>query len=132
MLTSRGRATGKPAEVRTATFTGTVYLDPVLRGGDAAVNDVTFTPGARTFWHSHPGGQLLIVKAGLGIVATRAGEVSIVRAGDVIWAVPDEEHWHGALADSLLTHLAVSLGATQWHGEVSGVDYAKLTAPGQA
>ena len=64
MHVSHGRVTGKPSEQRTATFTGTVHMDPVLDTGKVVINTVIFTPGARTYWHSHPGGQLLIVTAG--------------------------------------------------------------------
>ena len=123
MHVSRGRVPGKPSEQRTATFTGTVHLDPVLNASTVMVNTVIFTPGARTYWHSHPGGQLLVVTAGRGIVATRAGEVAIVGNGDVIWTGPGEEHWHGACPDSLMTHMAVSHGTTEWHDAVADPDY---------
>jgi quercetin dioxygenase-like cupin family protein len=87
------------------------------------INTVVFTPGARTHWHRHPGGQLLVVTAGRGIVATRDGEAQVVTSADVVWAEPGEEHWHGACADSLLTHMAVSHGTTEWGGEVAQSDY---------
>ena len=128
MHVSRGRVPGKPSEQRTATFTGTVHLDPVLNTGAVMINTVIFTPGARTYWHSHPGGQLLVVTSGRGIVATRAGEVATVGNGDVIWAEPGEEHWHGACPDSLMTHMAVSHGTTEWHDEVAGADYTGAAA----
>ena len=78
MHVAHGRAVGQPSEQRTATFTGTVHLDPVLATGAVMINTVIFTPGARTYWHSHPGGQLLIVTAGRGIVAARSGEVHVL------------------------------------------------------
>ena len=124
MHVTHGRVTGKPSEQRTATFTGTVHLDPVLTAGDVMINTVIFTPGARTYWHSHPGGQLLIVTAGRGIVAARSGEVHLVQVGDFIWTEPGEEHWHGACRDSLMTHTAVSHGTTEWHDEVAEAGYA--------
>lgn len=124
MHVAHGRAAGRPSEQRTATFTGTVHLDPVMSAPGMMINTVVFTPGARTFWHSHPGGQLLVVTAGRGIVASRAGEVHLVGAGDLVWAEPGEEHWHGACHDSLMTHTAVSHGSTEWHDEVSGPQYA--------
>ena len=65
------------------------------------INTVIFTPGARTYWHRHPGGQLLVVTAGRGVVATR-DQGQVITGGDVIWAEPGEEHWHGACGDSLL------------------------------
>src|SRR5690242_2652204 len=70
-----------------------------------------------------PGGQLLVVTAGRGVVATRDGGAQVVTSGDVVWAEPGEEHWHGACGDSLLTHMAVSHGATEWSGEVAEGDY---------
>ena len=124
MQVSHGRVAGEPSEHRTATFTGEVHMDPVMRAPEVAVNSVIFTPGARTYWHSHPGGQLLFVTAGRGVIANRAGEVSMLGAGDVAWAEPGEEHWHGACRDSLLAHTAVSHGTTQWQGEVGEPDYA--------
>jgi quercetin dioxygenase-like cupin family protein len=122
MHVSHGRS-GQPSEQRTATFTGTVHMDPVLNAPDVMINAVVFTPGARTHWHRHPGGQLLVVTAGRGIVATRDGDIEVVTSGDVIWAAPGEEHWHGACDDSLLTHMAVSHGTTEWGGEVGESDY---------
>jgi len=126
MHISHGRS-GQPSEQRTATFTGTVYLDPVLNVpgemiNTVMVNTVIFTPGARTYWHRHPGGQLLVVTAGRGVVATR-DQAQVVTGSDVIWAEPGEEHWHGACGDSLLAHLAVSHGPTEWGGEVAEDDY---------
>ena len=123
MHVAHGRASS-PSEQRTATFTGTAYLDPVLAADGVTVNMVTFIPGARTHWHSHPGGQLLVVTAGQGIIATRSGDVHMLASGDVVWAEPGEEHWHGAARDSLLTHIAVSHGPTQWLDEVDEPDYA--------
>jgi len=128
MRVTHGRLPDSPSEQRTATFTGTVYADPVLKTGDVVINTVIFTPGVRTYWHRHAGGQLLLVTAGRGIVATRGGQLEIVGSGDVIWAEPGEEHWHGACGDSLLTHMAVSLGTTDWGQEVAEADYP--TAPG--
>ena len=123
MHVSHGRVPGHPSERRTATFTGTVHVDPVMSVPGIMINTVIFTPGARTHWHRHPGGQLLVVTAGRGLVATRAGDIEVVGSGDVVWAEAEEEHWHGACTDSLLTHLAVSHGTTGWHGEVEENDY---------
>ena len=126
MHVSHGRVTGKPSEQRTATFTGVVHMDPVLDTGKVMINTVIFTPGAHTYWHSHPGGQLLIVTAGRGIVANRSGDVHIVGIGDVVWTEPGEEHWHGACGDTLMTHTAVSHGTTQWGAEVAEADYSAV------
>ena len=82
MHVSHGRS-GQPSEQRTATFTGTVHMDPVLNAPDVMINTVVFTPGARTHWHRHPGGQLLVVTAGRGVVATRDGDTEVVTSGDV-------------------------------------------------
>ena len=79
MHVTHGRVLGQPTQQRTATFTGVVYQDLVLDAPDVLINSVVFTPGARTYWHRHPGGQLLIVTTGRGLVATRAGEAR--RAG---------------------------------------------------
>jgi len=92
------------------------------------INTVIFTPGAHTYWHSHPGGQLLIVTAGRGIVANRSGDVHIVGTGDVVWTEPGEEHWHGACGNALMTHTAVSHGTTQWGAEVAEADYSAASA----
>jgi quercetin dioxygenase-like cupin family protein len=103
-------------------------MDPVMNTGEVMINMVIFTPEARTYWHSHPGGQLLIVTAGRGIVATRSGEVCVVGAGDLVWAEPGEEHWHGGCADTLMTHTAVSHGKTAWGPEVTDGDYTTANA----
>ena len=82
MHVSHGRS-GQPSEQRTATFTGTVHLDPVLNAPGVMINTVIFTPGARTYWHRHPGGQLLAVTAGRGVVATR-DQAQVITGGDVV------------------------------------------------
>jgi quercetin dioxygenase-like cupin family protein len=113
-------ATAQPTE----TFTGSVYMDTVLDATDGArVNTVTFAPGARTHWHTHERGQLLIVVAGTGFIRLRGEDVRPIRTGDSVWISPDEEHWHGAGPDSLLVHTAVSLGETRWLGAVGDDDY---------
>jgi quercetin dioxygenase-like cupin family protein len=129
MHVAHGRAAGQPSEQRTATFTGTVHMDPVLAADGVMVNNVVFTPGARTHWHRHPGGQLLVVTAGRGIVASRSGEVHMLAPGDVVWTEPGEEHWHGGCRDSLLVHTAVSHGTTQWHDAVADEDYDAAHQP---
>jgi quercetin dioxygenase-like cupin family protein len=80
-------------------FTGTVRIDPLFTAPDparAAGASVTFEPGARTAWHTHPLGQTLIVTAGLGRVQREGGPVEEIRPGDVVWFPPGEKHWHGA------------------------------------
>jgi quercetin dioxygenase-like cupin family protein len=113
--------TAQPSE----TFTGSVFMDTVLEATDGArVNTVTFAPGARTHWHTHERGQLLIVAAGAGLIQLRGEGAQPIRTGDSVWISPDEEHWHGGGPDSLLVHIAVSLGETRWLSAVSDADYA--------
>lgn len=91
-------------------FTGTVRIDPVFAANDArhaAASSVTFEPGARTAWHTHPLGQTLIVTAGLGLVQREGGPVEEIRPGDVIWFEPGEKHWHGASPTTAMTHIAI-------------------------
>ncbi|NEV12162.1 MULTISPECIES: (R)-mandelonitrile lyase [Rhizobium] len=91
-------------------FTGTVRIDPVFAANDArraAASSVTFEPGARTAWHTHPRGQTLIVTAGLGLVQREGGPVEEIRPGDIVWFEPDEKHWHGASPTTAMTHVAI-------------------------
>lgn len=92
-------------------FTGDVWLDPVatpgVDGQQASAGIVRFAPGARTAWHSHPGGKTLHVVEGIAFVQARGGERVAVRAGETVICPPDEEHWHGAAHDSFMTHVAV-------------------------
>ena len=121
-----GRADGAVTEARGATFTGTVWGDPVLPTTEGnTINSVTFTPGARTFWHHHERGQILVVTAGTGWVCTHGETPQPLTVGDVVWVPPGERHWHGAGPGSIMTHLAVSLGTTTWHDEVSEDEYGR-------
>ena len=91
-------------------FTGDVYMTPVYRGTEPSrmtVALVRFTPGAHTNWHRHAVGQTLHITDGIGLVGTRDGTVIRVRAGDTVVCPPDEEHWHGATADTFMSHLAM-------------------------
>ena len=106
----------------TDTFTGTAWADLLLRqraddAHDLTLTTVTFDPTVRTHWHHHAGGQLLLVTAGEGWVATRQDGRVTVQAGDVIWTPSGEDHWHGATDATSLTHVAVTLGATAWLDE---------------
>jgi quercetin dioxygenase-like cupin family protein len=120
----RGRPQGRETELRTSTFTGVVYGDPVLANDEVVVNEVFFAPCAHTYWHSHGAGQLLFVHHGHGVVVTRAGEVAEVRGGDVVWVPPGEEHWHGGTETTMLAHTAISIGPTNWLDEVSDEEVA--------
>ena len=91
-------------------FTGTVRIDPLCNPFDAERvqgAQVTFEPGARTAWHTHPLGQTLIVVSGLGRVQREGGPVEEIRPGDVVWFAPGERHWHGAAPNTAMTHIAL-------------------------
>lgn len=129
MKVFRGRA-GAPSENRTKTFSGTVWADPVMPTTDKiTVGNVCFTPGARTFWHSHEQGQILNVTSGSGFVCKEGEEPQVIRAGDVVWIAAGERHWHGASGDSYMVHMATSLGVTKWAEEVPEETYRKAVGP---
>ena len=91
-------------------FTGSVRIDPLFQAPEPARvggAHVTFEPGARTAWHTHPLGQTLIITSGLGWVQREGGTVEEVRSGDVVWFPPGEKHWHGASAATAMTHIAI-------------------------
>ncbi len=111
-------------------FTGAVRIDPLFQAPDparAVGASVTFEPGARTAWHSHPLGQTLIVTAGCGWVQRWGGPIEEIRPGDVIWFAPGEKHWHGATPTTAVTHLAIQErldGKTaDWMEKVSDEQY---------
>ena len=113
-------------------FTGTVRIDPLFQvkdPGRAAGAAVTFEPGARTAWHTHPLGQTLIVTAGFGWVQREGGPVEEIRPGDVISFAPGEKHWHGAAQTTAMTHIAIqeSLNgvAVDWLEKVSDEQYKR-------
>ena len=91
-------------------FTGTVRIDPLFEAPEPARGrgaSVTFEPGARTAWHTHPLGQTLIVISGCGWTQREGGPVETIRSGDVVWFAPGEKHWHGATAATAMTHIAI-------------------------
>jgi quercetin dioxygenase-like cupin family protein len=111
-------------------FTGTVRVDPLFQAPDparVAGSSVTFEPGARTAWHTHPLGQTLIVTAGFGRVQREGGPVEEIRPGDVVWFPPNERHWHGASPTTAMTHIALQErldGKTvEWLEHVSDEEY---------
>ncbi|MFC6083757.1 cupin domain-containing protein [Sphaerisporangium aureirubrum] len=121
----RGRAAGATSTLRSDTFAGTVWADPVLPVIDGTtINVVTFTPGARTDWHEHTGGQILQVLTGEGWVCAAGGPAHRLLPGDTVWVLPGERHWHGATATTVMTHTAISLGPTHWYDEVGPGGYA--------
>ncbi|MCK1595286.1 cupin domain-containing protein [Bradyrhizobium sp. 164] len=113
-------------------FSGTVRIDPLFQAQEPARSSgayVTFEPGARTAWHTHPLGQTLIVTAGLGWVQRDGGPVEEIRAGDVVWFPPGLKHWHGASATTAMTHIAIqeSLNGknVEWMEKVRDEQYRK-------
>jgi len=124
MKISRARLEGAPTELRGPTFTGDVWADPVLAETDGVtITNVFFTPGARTHWHTHERGQVLHVLAGEGHICLRGGSRETIRAGDIVFIQPDEEHWHGAARGSYMLHVAISLGGHDWRDEVTDAEY---------
>lgn len=115
-------------------FTGIVRIDPLFQPSDPARvtgASVTFEPGARTAWHTHPLGQTLIVTAGCGLAQREGGPIETIRPGDVVWFSPGEKHWHGATATTAMTHIAIQEKldgkAVDWMEHVSDEQYQALT-----
>ena len=115
-------------------FTGTVRLDAPFQGNEPARVSgatVTFEPGARTNWHTHPLGQTLIVTAGQGWVQLEGGPVEEIRPSDIVWVAPGEKHWHGATATTAVTHIAIQERlegkAVDWLEPVSDEQYQATT-----
>jgi quercetin dioxygenase-like cupin family protein len=111
-------------------FTGAVRIDPLFQADDparVAGASVTFEPGARTAWHTHPLGQTLIVTAGAGLAGRWGGPVEEIRPGDVVWFPPGEKHWHGASPTTAMTHIAIQERldgkAVEWMEQVSDQQY---------
>ena len=111
-------------------FIGTVRIDPLFQVKDparAAGNSVTFEPGARTAWHTHPLGQTLIVTAGCGRAQHLGGPIEEIRPGDVICFAPGEKHWHGAAPTAAMTHIAIQEQldgkAVEWMEKVTDEQY---------
>ncbi|RAK75204.1 cupin domain-containing protein [Aspergillus fijiensis CBS 313.89] len=116
---SGGHSIAKP----TATFTGDVYLDMIHFDDNAAIANVTFTPCARTHWHTHEHGQFIKVVAGSGWICDKGDAPRRIKTGDLIWAPAGTTHWHGADDGTILTHLVVGLGKTVWHDAVTDDEY---------
>jgi quercetin dioxygenase-like cupin family protein len=113
-------------------FTGTVRIDPLFEAPDPARArgaSVTFEPGARTAWHTHPLGQTLIVTAGVGWAQHDGGPVEEIRPGDVVWFAPGEKHWHGATSTTAMTHIAIQEAldgkVVDWMEKVSDRQYGR-------
>ena len=113
-------------------FTGKVRIDPLFQAQEPARTGgayVTFEPGARTAWHTHPLGQILIVTAGCGWVQRRDGSIQVIHPGDVVYFAPGEKHWHGATPTTSVTHIAIQEyldgRAADWMEHVSDEQYQK-------
>lgn len=113
-------------------FTGSVFIDPisVMGGGSLSASLVHFTPGARTAWHTHPKGQILWVTQGVGLVGRRGGPVEVIRPGDRVFIAPHEDHWHGATADRVMSHVALvevdeQGNAATWGEHVTDLEYTE-------
>ncbi len=111
-------------------FTGTVRIDPLFTAPDPAQVGaalVTFEPGARTAWHTHPLGQTLVVTAGCGWAQREGGPVVEIRPGDVVWFPPGEKHWHGAADSTAMSHIAIQErrdgSPVDWLEQVSDAQY---------
>lgn len=113
-----------------STFTGNVRRDPLPKAeapGRVSLGMVTFEPCARTDWHTHPLGQLLLVTCGCGWVQSKDQPKQVIRPGDVVWTPPNEMHWHGATATTAMTHIAITEAldgkAVDWLHKVSDEEY---------
>ncbi|MCB9913337.1 MAG: cupin domain-containing protein [Verrucomicrobiales bacterium] len=113
-------------------FTGTVRIDPLFNApapARATAASVTFEPGARTAWHTHPLGQTLIVTSGCGWVQREGGPVEEIHPGDIVWFPPGEKHWHGAAPATAMTHIAIQEAldgkAVDWMEKVSDEQYER-------
>ncbi len=107
-------------------FTGGVWIDAVTRVWEPShvnVGAVHFTPGARTAWHSHEGGQTLYVTEGRGLVQSRGDHIVEIRPGDVVYTPDREEHWHGAAPDHFMMHLSITEGDAHWGAHVTDAEY---------
>jgi quercetin dioxygenase-like cupin family protein len=111
-------------------FTGTVRIDPLFAPPEparVAMALVTFEPGARTAWHTHPLGQTLIVTAGSGRVQRKGGPIEEIHQGDVVWFAPDEKHWHGAGPTTAMSHIAIQEkqngSPVDWMKQVTDEEY---------
>ncbi|MGN6541051.1 MAG: (R)-mandelonitrile lyase [Ginsengibacter sp.] len=113
-------------------FTGSVRIDPLCDANEArrgAAASVTFEPGARTAWHTHPLGQTLIVTAGCGWIQKDGGPIEEVHPGDVVWFEPNEKHWHGATPTNGMSHIAIQENlngkVVDWMEKVTEEQYQK-------
>ena len=132
-ITRNGPETGRgPSDW----FTGTVYIDTVASPSDGSrlsASSVHFTPGARTAWHTHPNGQTIWVTEGMGLAQRRGGPVELIRPGDRVFFEPGEDHWHGAMSNRFMTHLALldvddEGSVAAWGDHVTDAEYDAANA----
>lgn len=114
-------------------FTGTAWLQMFVSNDstyNTSIGNVTFEPGARTNWHKHPGGQILLVTDGSGFYQEKGKPAQLIRKGDIVKIPPDAEHWHGAASDKNLTHIAISpntdKGSVVWFQPVTDEEYKNI------
>ena len=114
-------------------FTGDVRIDPLFAANDARRGtsaSVTFEPGARTAWHTHPLGQTLIVTSGSGWAQHEKGPIEEIHPGDIVWFEPNEKHWHGATATTAMTHIAIQENldgkVVDWMEKVTDEQYSSI------
>ena len=125
------KAGSKPTQKSSSDwFTGTVWQDPIVEAPKPArvrAVKVTFEPGARTAWHTHPLGQTLHLISGVGLIGLRDDHPKIINAGDTVWIPPNEDHWHGATPTNSMTHIAIqeSMNGTvaNWLEKVADAEY---------
>jgi quercetin dioxygenase-like cupin family protein len=127
IIKSGSRPTRKAS---TEYFTGNVWQDPIIEADEPArvrALRVSFEPGARTAWHTHPLGQTLHVISGVGLIGLRNEPPQLIKAGDTVWIPPGEEHWHGASATNSMTHIAIQEAlngsVAEWLDKVSDGEY---------
>jgi quercetin dioxygenase-like cupin family protein len=128
------RAGSKPTQKSSPDwFTGTVWQDPIVEAPEPArvrAVKVTFEPGARTAWHTHPLGQTLHLISGVGLIGLRDDHPKIINAGDTVWIPPNEEHWHGATPTNSMTHIAIQESmngsVANWLEKVADAEYNSL------
>jgi quercetin dioxygenase-like cupin family protein len=119
-------------------FTGKVYIDAVAAPSGpyrVQASSVHFTPGARTAWHTHPNGQTIFVTEGMGLCQRRGESIEVIRPGDRVFFEPDEDHWHGAMPDRFMTHIAIvdvddEGNAATWGDHVTDEEYGAAMADG--
>ncbi|WP_396136334.1 MULTISPECIES: cupin domain-containing protein [unclassified Arthrobacter] len=131
MLTVVRRGDGGPTARSIGPYTGELWRDLLLQQDDGfSLGKVFFTPCGRTYWHTHPGGQLLIVEHGEGLVGDDDQTIRI-SAGDIVWTPPNTRHWHGATSSHSMMHTAVTFAGVVWEDELSEEEYLRAQEAGR-